>query len=336
MKAQTKSGKLVMFNQAGGPEVLHITDVDVPAPAPHEIRLRVKAVGLNRVDLSYRQGVYSKKPKFPSKLGFEAAGIVDAIGSDVQHLCEGDEVSVIGAFSNDDYGTYGDLILLPATTVQKHPQRLSFQEAAALWVSNIAAYGLLMDAGELKNLQYVAINAASGSTGLAIIQMVKKIGGIPVAITTSSNKKEALLEAGAAHVIISSEQDVTAELLSITHDKGVELALDAVGGSQFEKLIAATAAKGRLIIYGALSREKANWPAIQVLSKKLTIRGFDMTDLLMAKDKVEAAIKFINEGVEAGDLMPTIAQAFPLSKVCDAHQYMEENSQVGKVILEIN
>jgi NADPH:quinone reductase-like Zn-dependent oxidoreductase len=336
MTTQTKKGKLVMFNQAGGPDVLQMREVDVPAPAPHEVRLRVKAVGLNRVDLSFRQGVYSKKPKYPSKIGFEAAGIIDAVGSDVRHLSEGDKVSVIGAFSNDDYGTYGDLVLLPAHTIQKHPERLSFQEAAGLWVSYLAAYGLLVDFSGLKNGQYVAINAPSGSTGLAIIQMVNMIGGIPIAITTSGNKKKALIEAGAANVIISAEQDITAELLSITGDKGVEIALDAVGGSQFEKFITAASVKGKLIVYGALSREQASWPAIQVLSRKLTIRGFDMTDLLMDSGKVEAAVGFINEGVQAGQLVPKIAKAFPLEKVSEAHRFMEENSQIGKITLEID
>lgn len=327
---------MVIFNQAGGPEVLQVNKVDVSAPAPHEIRLRVKAVGLNRVDLSFRQGVYSKKPNFPSKIGFEAAGIVDAVGSEVKHIVEGDKVSVIGAFSNDNYGTYGDLILLPAYSVQKHPERLSFLEASGLWVNFLAAYGLLVDFLTLTKGQYVAINAASGSTGLAIIQMVNMIGGIPIAITTSNNKKKSLLEAGAAHVIISSEQDITTELLSITGNKGVEIALDAVGGSQFQKLITATAVKGNLIVYGALSREQASWPAIQVLSKKLTIRGFDMTDLLMDRDKIQAAVAFINEGVINGALTPKIAKAFPLEKVSEAHRFMEENSQVGKVTLEID
>ena len=335
MDTQTKSGKMAIFNQVGGPEVLLLTDIDVPAPSSNEVRILVKAIGLNRVDLSYRQGVYSKKPKFPSKIGFEAAGIVESIGSDVQHLSLGDEVSVIGAFSNDDYGTYGNLILLPAYAVQKHPKRLSFQQAAGLWVSFLAAYGLLIDVGGLKKGQYVAINAASGSTGLAIIQMVKKIGGIPIAITTSSHKKKALLDAGASHVIISSEQDITTELLSITGN-GVEIILDAVGGSQLEKLITATAAGGQLIVYGALSREYSSWPTIEVLSKKLTIRGFDMTQLLIVKDKLKAAIEFINVGVNSGDLTPTIAKTFPLTKVSEAHQFMEDNNQVGKVILEVD
>ncbi|RXG31818.1 zinc-dependent alcohol dehydrogenase family protein [Leeuwenhoekiella marinoflava] len=335
MDTQTKSGKMVMFNQVGGPEVLQLTNINVPAPASNEVRILVKAIGLNRVDLSYRQGVYSKKPNFPSKIGFEAAGIVESTGSDVQHLSPGDEVSVIGAFSNDDYGTYGNLILLPAYAVQRHPKRLSFQQAAGLWVSYLAAYGLLMDVGGLKKGQYVAINAASSSTGLAIIQTVKKIGGIPIAITTSSHKKKALLDAGASHVIISSEQDITAELLSITGN-GVELVLDAVGGSQFEKLIAATAITGQLIVYGALSREYSSWSTIEVLSKKLTIRGFDMTELLMVKDKVKAAVAFIEEGVTSGSLTPTISKTFPLAKVSEAHRFMEENSQVGKVILEID
>lgn len=331
----SKSARAIRFSETGGPEVLKIENVEIPAPGPHEVRVSVKAIGVNRVDSWFRQGLYFEQPVFPSKIGFEAAGIIDAIGEEVKDFKVGDKVNVVPAFSNHDYGTYGELILVPAYSVQRYPDNINFEQAASLWTSFLAVYGMLADVAKLQKGQFVVINAASSSTGLAAIQLVNALGGISIALTTSVSKKQALSDAGAKHVIVTSEQDLATEVLNVTSGKGASVILDAVGGSQFEKLIASAAEKANVIVYGALNWEPAVWPGMLVLGKMLTVTGYNMADLLMNSEKLSEGINFINQGVTEGKLAPVIAKVFSLEEVTNAHSYLESNQQFGKIVLSI-
>ena len=335
MSTQTKKAKSVRFYQAGGPEVLKLEQVNIPAPGAREVRLQVKAIGLNRVDSMFRSGYYSEQPVFPSMLGFEAAGIIESVGEEVKDFVPGEAVSVVPAFSNHQYGTYGELILLPAYAIQKHPSNLSFEQAAALWTSYIAAYGMLVDSAHIQPGQAVLFNAASSNTGLAIVQMVNLSGAVSIALTSSASKKQALLNAGAQHVILTGEQDIAKEVLAITGGKGADLILDAVGGKHFEHLVAAAAERAQIFVYGALSFETAVWPAIPVLLKMLSVRGYNMGDLLMDNAKQQAAIAFVKAGVESGKLQPVVGPTFPLSDVADAHRSLEANQHTGKIVLTV-
>ncbi|MDB5283026.1 MAG: Alcohol dehydrogenase zinc-binding domain protein [Bacteroidota bacterium] len=335
MSTQTKQVKGIRFHQAGGPEVLKLEQVNIPAPGPQEVRLEVKAIGVNRVDSMFRSGHYSYQPIFPSMLGFEAAGIIEAVGEEVKGLVPGEVVSVLPAFSNHQYGTYGELVLLPAYAIQKHPSNLSFEQAAALWTSYIAAYGMLVDSADLQPGQVVLFNAASSNMGLAIVQTVNLLGGVSIALTSSASKKQTLLDAGAQHVIVTGEQDIAQEVLTITGGKGVDLILDVVGGKHFEHLVAGAAERAQIIVYGALSFEPAVWPAIPVLFKMLSIRGYNMGDLLMDYAKQQAAIAFVKTGVESGKLQPVVGPKFQLSDVADAHRSLEANQHTGKIVLTV-
>lgn len=333
MSTQTKHAKGVRFHKTGGPEVLHLEDVEVPAPGPHEVRLQVKAIGLNRVDSLFRMGYYSEQPVFPSMLGFEAAGIVESVGSEVTNLAPGEKISVLPAFSNAQYGTYGDLILVPAYAVQRHPPTLTPEQAAALWTSYLAAYGMIVDSAGLQPGQAVVFNAASSNMGLAISQTVNLLGGISIALTSSPSKKQALINAGANHVIVTSQKDIAAEVLAITNGKGANLILDAVGGKDFEQLIASAAERARILAYGALSMQPGVWPTLTVLFKMLTIQGYNMADLLMDPERQRAAIAFVTAGVEKGSLNPVVGPTLPLSEVVEAHRILDTNRHIGKIVL---
>jgi NADPH:quinone reductase-like Zn-dependent oxidoreductase len=335
MSTQAKEVQGVRFHQAGGPEVLKLERVKVPAPGPREVRLEVKAIGLNRVDSMFRSGYYSEQPIFPSMLGFEASGIIESVGAEVKDLVPGDSVSVVPAFSNHQYGTYGELVLLPAYAIQKNPSNLSFDQAASLWTSYIAAYGMLVDSTNLQPGQAVLFNAASSNTGLAIAQMVNYFGGVSIALTSSSSKKQAILDSGAQHVIVTSEQDIVKEVLRITGGRGADVVLDAVGGKHFEHLVAAAAERGQIFAYGALSFEPAVWPVVPVLLKMLSVKGYNMGDLLMDYTKQQAAIAFVRAGVESGKLLPVVGPKFPLSDVTGAHRSLEANQHTGKIILTV-
>src|SRR5882757_2422190 len=200
MSNLSKTAKTVVFSALGGPEVLKIEKLEIPAPGAQEVRIQVKAIGINRADSMYREGFYPEKPVFPrAKLGYEAAGIIEAIGDGVTGFAIGDVVSIVPAFSLNAYATYGELIVMPAYTLQKHPSNLSFEEAASIWTSFISMYGLLVDAAKIKAGQTVIITAASSSAGLAAIQFTNLMGGISIGVSSSAGKREALLNAGAKH-----------------------------------------------------------------------------------------------------------------------------------------
>ncbi|WP_241303792.1 zinc-dependent alcohol dehydrogenase family protein, partial [Burkholderia stabilis] len=200
--------RIVRFHRIGGPDVLQIDNVDVPAPGPDEIRLRVKAIGLNRAEVMYRSGAYTFTPRLPASLGYEASGVVAAVGSNVTGFAEGDAVSVVPAFSFADYGMYGDVVNVPAHAVVKHPDSLSFEEAAATWMMFVTAYGALIELGGLQRGDAVLIGAASSSVGQAAIQIANHVGAVPIALTRGEAKRQALLDAGAAHVIVGSPADL--------------------------------------------------------------------------------------------------------------------------------
>jgi len=335
MSNLSKTAKTVLFTTTGGPEVLKIENVEIPAPGAQEVRMQIKAIGINRADAMYREGNYVEQPVFPAKLGYEASGIIDAVGDDVTGFAIGDVVSIVPAFSLNSYATYGELIVVPAYTLQKHPSSLSFEEAASIWTSFISMYGLLVDAARIKAGQTVIITAASSSAGLAAIQFTNLMGGISIAITSSPGKREALLNAGAKHVIVSAEQDIVAEINEITANKGVDIILDPVGGPMFSKLIAVAAERAQVFVYGAMSTEQAVFPTLAVLTKLPTIKGYSAADVLSNPSISQEAIKFINKGIQEGKLKPVIAKTFSLDEIGAAHRYMELNTHFGKIVVTV-
>src|SRR5713226_830343 len=204
--------RIIKFAKAGGPEVLEFIETQVPAPGPHEVRIKVEAIGINRAESMWRNNKYIEPVKFPAGLGYEAAGTVDAVGKDVTGFAVGDAVSTIPAFSMNQYFTYGEVILVPDYAVVKHPKSLSFIEAASIWMMFITAYGALITDAKLTKGDFVIIPAASSSVGLAAIQIDNYAGATPIALMRSSEKRTRLHEAGAAHVVATQEQDMVAEV----------------------------------------------------------------------------------------------------------------------------
>lgn len=327
--------RVVRFHETGGPEVLKIEQADLRPPAAGEVRIAVKALGLNRAESMFRRGQYLEEPQFPARLGYEAAGTVDAIGDGVQGLKVGDAVSTIPAFSQNQYGVYGDTAIVPAFAVAKHPPSLSWIEAAAVWMQYATAYGALVEVAGLKAGDTLLIPAASSSVGLAAIQIARQIGAVPVALTRRSNKRGPLLEQGAAHVIATEEQDLAAEVQKLTGDKGAQVAFDPVGGPTLAKLAAAMANHGTIIEYGALSPDPTPLPLFELLGRLLTIRGYVLFEITRDPERLARTKKFIVDGVSAGKLKPVIAKTFPLEQIVEAHRYLESNQQVGKIVVTV-
>ncbi len=328
--------KVVRFHRTGGADVLSLDDVAVQAPNSNEVQIEVKAIGLNRAEIMYRTGQYVIEPQFPATLGYEAAGIVRAVGSDVSGFAVGDAVSVVPAFSFADYGMYGEVVNAPAHAVVKHPSNLSFAEAAASWMMFVTAYGALIEYGNLQAGETVLVSAASSSVGLAAIQIANMQGAIPVALTRTSAKRQALLDAGAKHVIATEEDDLVAEVAKITGGKGARIVFDPVGGPQATKLIQSMANAGIFFQYGALDHRDIPVPVFDILGKHLTVRGYELFEITMDMDKLAAAKAFVTKGLAEGTLKPFIDKVFSLADIADAHRRMESNAQIGKIVVVVD
>jgi NADPH:quinone reductase-like Zn-dependent oxidoreductase len=325
--------RVVRFHEFGGPDVLKIEDAVVPDPGVDEVRLHVKAIGLNRSEVLTRSGKSAVKPALPAQLGLEAAGVIEAVGASVKGLAVGDRVAVIPMDLKRAY--YGEVALAAARTLVKMPDDQSWQEAAATWMAFATAWAGLVGIGGLSAGRTVLITAASSSTGLAAIQIARKVGATPIALTRTSAKATALLDAGAAHVIATEEQDLVPEVTRITAGRGAELVFDSVGGPSFEKLVDVTAVSGLLIVYGRFSPEVTPLPIAQTLWKDLTIRGLALPTAIAHDDKLAAVKQFVSEGLASGALRPIIAKTFSFDEIVAAHRYLESGQQFGKVVVTV-
>jgi len=327
--------RIVRFHQTGGPEVLRIEEVPPSPPGEGEVRIAVKAFGLNRAESMYRQGLHPDAPNLPSRLGYEAAGTVDAVGAGVTRFKVGDRVSTIPAFSMEKYGVYGDSAVVPSDAVTSLPGNLSFEEGASIWMSYLTAYGALIEHGGLRKGHHVLITAASSSVGFSAIQVVRAAGGVSIATTRKPEKAEMLRQGGADHVIITGEEDLAARVMEITEGRGADLIFDAVAGPSLEALAAAAAREATIFVYGLLSMEPTPFPLIAALQKGLSLRGYTVFEIVSVPERMDRARKYILDGLKSGALWPVIDRIFPLESIVEAHRYMESNQQNGKIVVTV-
>lgn len=327
--------RIVRFHKTGGPEVLQIDTLEVPPPGAGEVRIKVKALGLNRAESMFRSGKYLEEPKFPSKLGYEASGIIESIGQGVTGLKPGDAVSIVPPPSQGKYGVYGEIATVPAQFVVKNPSSLSFTEAAATWMQYMTAYGALIDISEIKKGDFVVITAASSSVGLAAIQLCNMVGATSIATTRTGKKRQALKDAGAAHVIATQEEDLAARLKEITGGKGARIVFDPIGGKTVLTLAEGMAHGGILFQYGALSPDPTPFPLFTAIHNGLCMRGYTLFEIVNVPARFEKAKKYILDGVASGKLKPIIAKTFPLEDIVEAHRYLESNQQFGKIVVTV-
>jgi NADPH:quinone reductase-like Zn-dependent oxidoreductase len=327
--------RTVKFARAGGPEVLEFIETEVRAPGSHEVRIKVKAIGINRAESMWRTDIYIEPVKFPAGLGYEAAGVVDAVGPDVAGFAVGDEVSVIPSFSMNQYFTYGEVIVAPDYAVVKHPKSLTFADAASVWMMFVTAYGALIEDARVTQGDFVIIPAASSSVGLAAIQLANYAGATSIALTRTSAKRPQLLEAGAAHVIVTEEADMLQEVMRITGGKGARVVFDPVGGPSFPKLISALSFQGIAYIYGALAEGETPIPVLEMIGKMVTIKAHNIW--LTSGDEVrrKAAVEYVLKGLEAGALKPVIDRTFKFDDIVEVHRYLENNGQFGKIVVTV-
>ena len=327
--------KIVRFHRLGGPEVLQLDELDLPAPRAGEVRIRVEALGLNRAETLFRTGHYIEQAVFPSGLGLEAAGVIDEVGPQVKGWATGDRVTVVPPVSMKQRPVHGEQLLYPANAVLRTPASLCSIEAAATWMAFLTAYGGLFDIARVTPDDHVVITAASSSVGLAALQLSRLAGATPIAITRTETKRAALIEAGAAHVVAVNDKDIAEAIGSITRGRGARVLFDAVGGAFTAPLAAAAAVEGIIINYGALDVKPTMLPPATLLAKSLTLRGYLVHEVTQDLDRLSAATTKIFAGLASGELKPAISRVFPLQEIADAYRFLESNEQIGKVVVTV-
>lgn len=327
--------RTIRIHTLGGPEVLQIEDLAIGEPGSGEVRLRVEAIGLNRAEAMYRAGRYPVKPQLPSLIGYEGVGTIEALGPQVEGFAVGERVCVLPMIQQGQYGIWAEQAIVPARILLPAPPGLSPAEAASIWMQYMTAYAII----EVANVGIgdgVIVRAASSSVGIAAIQLANWAGSVSIACTRTSDKKQALLDHGAAHVIATEEEDLVARVMEITGGKGARTAFDPVGGPYVDTLAQALAPRGILFIYGGLSEQPTPYPHWPCAMKGLSMRGWVASEIWNHPQRYQAAQEKILAGLAGGQLRPVIARKFKgLEQLVAANVFLESNQQVGKVVVTL-
>jgi NADPH:quinone reductase-like Zn-dependent oxidoreductase len=324
--------RTVRFSELGDPEVLRIEEVPDPEPGPGELVVDVAAIGLNRAESMFRRGHYIEQATLPAGLGYECSGTVSSVGREVSRFAVGDRVSVVPGFSMNDYSVYADRALVPARAVVALPDTTSWCDGAAVWMPFLVGYGGLVETGGLRAGDHVLITAATSSVGLAAIAVATRVGAIPIATSRSSSKAQPLLDAGAAHVVATEEEDLVARVLEITGGRGVEHVFDAIAGPGVADLAKVTAKGGILTIHGLLSGGPTIFPTETL--PDLWMRSYTLFAMTHDEERLRRAGAFVGAGLRSGDFRPQVDRVFSgLDTIVEAHTYLESNAQVGKIVV---
>ena len=333
----------IVTTTTGGTDVLKVQQKPDPTPRDDQLVIRVRAAGLNFADILSRQGLYPDSPPKPVVMGYEVSGVVEAVGKDVDSSLIGKPVAAMTRF-----GGQSELVAVKAMQVFEKPDKLTFEQAAAIPVNYLTAYALLVVMGSLHKGESVLIHNAGGGVGLAAIDIAKKIGAVTYG-TASPGKHKFLAERGLDHAIDYRKQDWLPVLKEMTNGRGVDLVIDPIGGAHWKKSYAALRATGRLGMFG-ISTVSANGlsgklnmlkAAIQtprfhpfgLLNKNRGVFGLNLGHMWHEPEKVAVWMREILRGVEEGWVNPYVDRAFPFDEAGAAHRYLEERKNIGKVVL---
>ena len=326
---------IIRFHELGGPEVLRFENVPSREPGAGEARVRVQAVGLNRAEVMYYHGRYLETPQLPSRIGYEVAGVVEAVGEGVDESWVGKQVSTVPGFSQNRYGSLGEEAIVPANSLAEYPANLTKVQAAAIWMQYLTAWGALVRIAGVKPGDFVSISAASSSVGLAAIEIARDAGATAIAVTRTSAKRDELLAQGAHHVIASTEEDYLARVNEITNGKGVQITFDPVGGPFVETLANGASQEGIIILYGVLAEEPTPFPLFAAFRKALTFRAYTLMEFTGTPTIFDAARRYVYERLADGRFTPKIAKTFEYKDTVEAYRFLESNQQIGKVVITV-
>lgn len=333
----------VFITGTGGPEKLQVREAADPSPAAGQLRIRVKASGINFADILARQGLYPDAPKIPCVVGYEVSGTVDAVGPGASESWTGREV-----FALTRFGGYADVVIVPENQVFEKPAALSFEQAAAIPVNYLTAWQLLVVMGALSKHETVLIHNAGGGVGLAAIDIARHIGARIIG-TASAGKHDFLRQRGTSEVIDYRTQDWSAELMKLTGNRGVELVTDPMGGNHWKKSWKALRSTGRLGMFGiSVATESRLFGSLRLLPVALGMPffhpiplmnnnksafGVNLGHLWHETDKIRGWMDTLLQGVTDGWVRPHVDKIFSFEQAGEAQAHMEARRNIGKVIL---
>jgi NADPH:quinone reductase-like Zn-dependent oxidoreductase len=330
----------------GGPEVFEIQDRPEPSLGPGRVRIRVRAAGINFADLMARQGLYPDAPDLPAVLGYEVAGEVEDVGDDVESVTPGARVMAACRF-----GGYAEIVSVRERDVLDLPEDWSFEEGASFPVVYGTAYASLVSFGNVRPGERLLIQAAAGGVGIAATQIGKLLGA-EIFGTASPSKHDRIRDLGVQHAIDYRGKDFADEVRRITGEETpLDLIVDGIGAKSWKDGYNLLRPGGRLVMIGASSfvtGEKRNlrkaaanlarvprFNPIKMASESRTLVGLNMLRLWDARGTLEEYVEPLTQWVEQGLLRPVVSEAFPLERIADAHRFMGERKNVGKVVLTV-
>ena len=334
----------VWIPRFGGPDVLTVRIGDDPEPGPDEVRIRVAGAGINFADISARAGLYPDAPPPPMVVGYEVAGEVDRVGEAVTKFAVGDRVMALTRF-----GGYSDVVAVPERQVARVHDGADLVEAAGIPVAFLTSYVMLNHLGSVREGDTVLIHSAGGGVGLSALQLARNLEAVTIG-TASAGKHARLHEHGLDHAIDYRTQDFEREVLRITDGRGVEVALDAQGGTSFRKSYRCLAPMGRLFCFGlaagnapkrseawrTLPKALATTPVfhpLQLMNANKGVFGINMGHLWEEGDRIGQFLAELAGMWERGEIAPVIDSTFPFSQAGDAHDQLGLGRNFGKVIL---
>ncbi len=335
--------KQVQIPQHGAPEVLKLVEAPDPEPGPGEVRIAVEAAGLNFADILARKGMYRDAPPPPLVVGYEVAGTIDRVGAGGDEQRVGQRVLALTRF-----GGQSSHVVVAADNALPMPEKMSFEQGAALPVTYLTAYHMLIYLGNLHPGERVLVHSAGGGVGLAALDLARWRGA-EVFGTASEGKHERLRELGVRHCIDYRSQDFEAEIERLTGGQGVHVALDAIGGNSFRKSYRSLGKNGRLFCFGISSFSSGNRRKLGAMLKGLALtpwysplrlmldnKGVAGVNLGQLWDEAEVMAEEMKELLDLyrqGVVAPIVDKAFPAAQAAEAHRYIEERRNFGKVVL---
>ena len=319
--------KAIQVPRYGGPEVLQVADLPIPEPKPNEIVVKVAAIGVNFIDVYFREGRYPSKPPFIE--GQEAAGKVHAVGTEVETWKPGDRVAYTSVL-----GSYAEYTTIPADRAVRVPDGIGDQQAAAAMLQGMTAHYLTHSTYPLKKGETTLIHAAAGGVGQLLVQMAKQIGAHVIATAGTEEKAKLARAAGADEAIIYTQQDFEAETKRLTEGKGVQVIYDGVGKSTFDKDLNLLRPRGYLVLYGASSGPAPAVDPIVLMQKgSLFLTRPSLGNYIASREELEQRSRDIFEWIATGKLKLRIAHVYPLSEAAQAQRDLEARKTTGKLLL---
>lgn len=314
------------MKQFGGPDVLKMEEVPTPKPENGQALVRIERAGLNFIDIYQRRGTYPVKlPYIP---GLEASGVVEEVGEGVKNVNPGDRVAYV-----HEPGAYAEKSLVQASHLIPLPEKLSFEQGAAIPLQGMTAHYLLFEFRKIKPGDVVLIHAAAGGMGLLLVQWAKHLGARVIGTVSTEEKAKIAKDAGAESVIIYTKQDFVEEVRKLTDKRGADLIIDGVGKTTFEGNLRAAAKRGNIVIYGAASGPADPIAPNLLMNHSLTVSGGSLFNYLLTPEELKMRSQAVIEGVLQGWLKLRIDEVFPLAEAAKAQEKLESRNTSGKVLL---